>query len=193
MRPPIAAALRHRLTLALAVAVFSACQRGGGPRPLIVGEDSCDFCRMAISDTRYGGEVRTATGRVVTFDAVECLAGYLAAAGDTARFEGVWVADFDGGGMVPAADAHYLVGGSLHSPMGRQVTSFAARVSPQELVTKYGGEALTWAQVRSRVAPPAPGAAAMDSMAPGGMSHGAAAHGAMSHDTPASVPTARPH
>lgn len=52
---------------------------------------------MAISDTRYGGEVRTSTGRIVTFDAVECLASYVAAAGDSARFEGVWVADFDGG------------------------------------------------------------------------------------------------
>ena len=171
MRPLNAPTLRQLLALALGIVLIAACQRGGGPRPLIVGEDSCDFCRMAISDTRYGGEVRTKTGRIVTFDAVECLSGYLAAAGDTARFDGVWVADFNGSGMVPAADAHYLLGGSLHSPMGRQVTSFAANVTPHELVTKYGGEVLTWDQVRARVTTPPQGAGAMDSMSHGGTSH----------------------
>ncbi|MCC6930801.1 MAG: nitrous oxide reductase accessory protein NosL [Gemmatimonadaceae bacterium] len=183
MRPLNAAAFRHFLALALGAALLAGCQRDRGPRPLIVGEDSCDFCKMAISDTRYGAEVRTTTGRIVTFDAVECLAGYVAQAGDTARFEGIWVADFNGSGMVPATDARFLLGGSLHSPMGRQVTSFAANVSPAELVAKYGGEVLTWEQVRSRVAAPPQGASAMDSMSHGAMSHDSMAHDTMSHDT----------
>lgn len=176
--------LRRRLTLVAGAAslagtlALAACQPSGGPRPLIVGEDSCDFCRMAISDTRYGGEVRTRTGRLVTFDAVECLAGYVAAAGDTARLAGIWVADFNGGGMVPAAEARYLMGGSLHSPMGRQITSFAGSASPSELLRAYGGEVLTWEQVRARASSPPQGAESMshDSMSHDGMSHG------MSHD-----------
>ena len=168
----------RRLALAFVALLAAACQRGAGPRPLIVGEDSCDFCKMAISDTRYGGEVRTATGRIVTFDAVECLAGYLAAAGDTTQFTGVWVADFNGAGMVPAAEARYLMGGSLHSPMGRQVTSFAPSTSPSELAAKYGGEVLTWDQVRARAATPPSGGAGME-----GMSHGAMSHDAMPPDT----------
>ncbi len=182
MRPlnaPAPRRLMRFLTLALGVVLLAACQRGGGPRPLVVGEDSCDFCKMAISDTRYGGEVRTTTGRIVTFDAVECLAGYVAAAGDTARFDGIWVADFNGGGMVPATEARFLLGGSLHSPMGRQVTSFAPSLSPNELVAKYGGEVLSWEQVRQRVSAPPQGSSAMDSMSHGGMSHDS-----MSHDAP---------
>ncbi|MBK7834776.1 MAG: right-handed parallel beta-helix repeat-containing protein [Gemmatimonadetes bacterium] len=122
--------------LLLAVAGLPTRRR---PTPAGRGEDSCDFCKMAISDTRYGGEVRTSTGRIVTFDAVECLAGYIAAAGDSARVVGVWVADFDGGGMVPAAEARYVRGGTLHSPMGRQITSFAPNASPADLVARYGG------------------------------------------------------
>lgn len=146
------------VTLLLVFAMVAACQRGSGPRPLVVGEDSCDFCKMSISDTRYGGEVRTTTGRIVTFDAVECLASYIAAAGDSARFEGIWVADFKGGGMVPAEAARFVSGGTLHSPMGRQITSFAASATPADLVATYGGQVLTWQQVLAAVPAPPQGA-----------------------------------
>jgi copper chaperone NosL len=146
------------VALLLVCATVAACQRGSGPRPLVVGEDSCDFCKMSISDTRYGGEVRTTTGRIVTFDAVECLASYIAAAGDSARFDGIWVADFHGGGMVPADGARFVSGGTLHSPMGRQITSFAASATPADLVAKYGGQVLTWQQVLAAVPTPPQGA-----------------------------------
>lgn len=146
------------LPLLVALTTVAACQRGSGPRPLVVGEDSCDFCRMSISDTRYGGEVRTTTGRIVTFDAVECLASYIAAAGDSARFDGIWVADFNGGGMVPAEGARFVSGGTLHSPMGRQITSFAASATPADLVAQYGGEVLTWQQLLAAAPAPPQGA-----------------------------------
>ncbi|MBK6454905.1 MAG: nitrous oxide reductase accessory protein NosL [Gemmatimonadetes bacterium] len=153
-------ALTRTVQVFLLLLAVAGCQRGGGPRPLVVGEDSCGFCKMAISDTRYGGEVRTSTGRIVTFDAVECLAGYIAAAGDSARVVGVWVADFDGGGMIPAAEARYLTGGTLHSPMGRQITSFAPNASPADLVARHGGEVKSWQQVLASSPTPPQGASA---------------------------------
>lgn len=154
------AALRAVLRVVLAVVVLTVvgCKAGDGPRPLRVGEDSCEYCKMAISDVRFGGEVRTTTGRILTFDAVECLASYIAAAGDSARFAGVWVADFQGGGMVPADSARFVSGGSLHSPMGRQLTSFAPTLSPAALTERYGGEVLTWQQVLALSPTPPQGA-----------------------------------
>jgi len=101
---------------------------------------------MAISDVRYGAQVRTGTGRVVTFDAVECLASYIQATPDGDR-EGVWVADYLGSGMVAADSALYVLGGSLHSPMGRQLTSFAPGVTRAGLAERYGGRVLTWEEV----------------------------------------------
>lgn len=166
-RADVRRALVRLVQLSTVLLVVSACQRGDGPRPLVVGEDSCDFCKMAISDTRYGGEVRTSTGRIVTFDAVECLAGYIAAAGDSARLDGVWVADFNGGGMIPAAEARYVRGGTLHSPMGRQITSFAPSASTADLVARYGGEVTTWQQVLASAPTPPQGATAQ----PAAMSH----------------------
>ena len=37
----------------LLVALLAACDRG--PRPIAYGRDACDYCRMVISDPRYGG------------------------------------------------------------------------------------------------------------------------------------------
>jgi len=144
--------MTRRLALQLALLAALGCAGGGGPRPMVLGEDSCAFCRMAITDARYGGQVRTATGRVHTFDAVECLAGFVAAAGDTARFEGIWVSDFEGGPMLDARKAVYVQGGSLHSPMGRQLSAFAPTHDARELVERYGGTVVSWTDVVARAA-----------------------------------------
>ena len=89
----------------------------------------------------------TRTGRIRTFDSVECLAGYVAAAGDSLAASGVWVSDFASSALIPAADAHYLVGGSMHSPMGRQVASFRANSDTLVLLATYGGKLLTCTDV----------------------------------------------
>jgi copper chaperone NosL len=144
--------LAGRLAWQLALVAALGCAGGSGPRPIVLGEDSCAFCRMAITDARYGGELRTSTGRVHTFDAVECLAGFVAAAGDSARFDGVWVSDFEGGPMLDAQAAVYLQGGSLHSPMGRQLTAFAPTRDTRELVERFGGTVLRWHDVVAQAA-----------------------------------------
>lgn len=147
-----------RLALCVSLLILAGCRGADGPRPLVLGEDSCDYCRMSIADTRYGGEVETRSGKILTFDAVECLVGYLAAARTNAGLRGVWVADYDGGGMIPAASALFLRGGSLHSPMGRQLTSFAPTVTTDVLTARYGGEALTWNAVLALAPTPPSGA-----------------------------------
>ena len=63
------------LAVLLVACLASAC--GSGPRPLVVGEDSCRYCRMTIDDPRFGAMVLTERGRIETFDSIECLAGYV--------------------------------------------------------------------------------------------------------------------
>ena len=123
----------------------------GAPRPLVAGQDACEFCRMAISDSRFGGEIVTATGRLRTFDSIECLASYANAVGDSLSAGSIYVADYATSAMLPATDARFLRGGTLHSPMGRQLTSFAATAVPESLAVAYGGTVMTWDEVRAWV------------------------------------------
>ena len=48
------------------------------PKPVPYGEANCTHCNMTISDNRYGAELVTDKGKVFYFDAVECLAAYVA-------------------------------------------------------------------------------------------------------------------
>ena len=140
--------MNARAVLAILLAVSLSCARG--PRALVAGEDSCDYCRMTITDTRYGGQVVTSRGRVLTFDAVECLASYVS---ETASSEirSVHVSDYRTRDMVRAEDAVF-VRGALQSPMGQGLAAFAAPDSSlPALRAEFGGEVLRWNDVLAGV------------------------------------------
>ena len=102
---------------------------------------------MTVSDVRYGAEVVARTGRVYTFDSVECVASWVTSSPLAAGAQGIWVADYSTGTLVRADSAQYVKGGSLHSPMGRAITAFAPGVTPAQLAERCGGEVLSWQDV----------------------------------------------
>ena len=106
------------------LALVAAC--GHGPRPIAYGEDACAYCRMVVSDPRYGAEAVTATGKVQTFDSIECLAAYVVQArASGAAIESTWVSDFARPGtLVPAAQARYVRVSGPGSPLGKWLTAF---------------------------------------------------------------------
>ena len=142
---------------------------GGGVRALVAGTDACEFCRMTISDVRYGAEVIARTGRVYTFDSIECAASWVASSPRAKDANGVWVADYSTGSLIRADSALFVKGGTLHSPMGRAITAFAAAVGRTPLAERYGGEVLTWGDVvtyvRAQGLPGAPTASRFSSPA----------------------------
>ena len=136
--------MNARAALAITLAVSLSCARG--PRALVVGEDSCDYCRMTITDPRYGGQVVTSRGRVLTFDAVECLASYVAET-PSSEIRSVHVSDYRTRAMVSAEEAAF-VRGALNSPMGQGLAAFAAPDSSLPgLRAEFGGEVLRWKDV----------------------------------------------
>lgn len=140
----------------------AACQRV--PRPLVAGVDACDFCRMTVSDTRFGGEIQSRTGRLYAFDAVECLASFHLDADARGDVRAAWVSDFETGRLVPVDSATFVQDGRVHSPMGRQLVAFAPEQTAG-LVERYGGRVIRWPEVREALREQhlAPGAADRDS------------------------------
>ncbi len=119
------------------------------PRAIVAGDDACNYCRMEISDPRFGTQVITSTGKVHVFDSVECLVGYLESIEDMAAPKSVWVADVESAGTwVRAEDAGYLVDGTLRSPMGR-VVAFASPAAAATARERHGGTTASWAAIRA--------------------------------------------
>jgi copper chaperone NosL len=135
--------LRLSILASLVLAVALGCAPAG-PRPLVAGEDACAYCRMTISDLRFGGEAITATGRVLTFDSIECMASWARTA-PVADQQKLFVMDIEHPGTLVAVDrAGFLVATTVSTPMGRSIVSLASAASAESARATLGGRVATW-------------------------------------------------
>lgn len=149
---------RHALAVLALAVIAGGCS--SGPRALVAGEDSCEYCRMTIDDVRFGAMVITAKGRIQTFDSIECLASYVAALSSGDQPRGVYVANHEHPSQwVDAAQATYLHQSQLRSPMGRELAAFPREADRAALVERYGGTPIAWNDVLTLVRTPAGGPA----------------------------------
>jgi len=147
------AAVTPITSAAVLLLFLAACGRAEARTLAYDGTESCDVCRMAVTDRRYGAELVTRTGKVLVFDSIECLAGYLSAAGDAARDGRAWVTDFTRPGTFVRADSAWLLRSpGRASPMGRGLLATASEASRDRLQRELGGDALTWRDVVAQAA-----------------------------------------
>lgn len=135
----------RRLISGLVLAAFVGGCGADAPRDVVVGQDQCDYCRMEITDPKFATQVILTTGKIVVFDAVDCLAGYVR--GNPAeRIKSVWVTEATGGTFVRAEEAGFLLDGTLRGPMGR-VVAFASPAAATAAVATYGGTPVSWTAI----------------------------------------------
>jgi copper chaperone NosL len=111
--------MRRRLRTAGAVLLVLAACAPRAPRPIAYGQEACGYCRMTISDQRFGAELLTAKGKRYAFDSIECLASFALAQKEVPR--GVWVSDYNRPGTLVAADSAEFrrLSRATGSPMGK--------------------------------------------------------------------------
>jgi nitrous oxidase accessory protein len=126
------------------VLTLQACS--GAPRPLVQGRDACDYCRMSVSDVRFGGELQVKNGRIYTFDSIECLASFYLDAADRGDVRAVWVANYSTSTLIAVDSALFVQAARVQSPMGRSLIALAAAASTTQLA-QYGGRTMTWLDV----------------------------------------------
>lgn len=133
--------IRRLPVLALATLVLAACSTG--PAKVHWGEDSCDHCRMVISDERFAAQVVDERGRAWKFDAVECMTAFVAEREDGLS---AWVADGPDG-WVPAREAWFVRSTAIRSPMAGGLMAFADEAEARATAGESGGELLRWAEL----------------------------------------------
>lgn len=151
---PVAAAT----TLSL---LILGCARGAGSiRPQIeYGVDACDECRMVISDPTWASVAVNREGRVVRFDDLHCLAGFLAGQRGDWR---VWVHVVDTDAWLDASGAWFTRRTERVTPMGSGWTAYARHTAA---ASGSSAEPLSWGRFRAeaqqdgRGSAPEPGSA----------------------------------
>lgn len=138
--------------LLASLSVFSCGQTG--PVPLVYGTDQCDYCRMTIAEARFGAELITATGRILRFDSIECLA-----AADRQRRQkneqakSSWVTDFhEPGSFLSTEEAVLVLADRMKSPMGIGLVAVRTSEAADRLIGEAGGQVVTWVEVMDHVA-----------------------------------------
>ena len=137
-------------TASLLVLLLLAGACRSGPRPIAEGTDQCAFCRMQINDARYAAELVTRTGKVYTFDSIECLVGYYQSLDprDSAAVESMWVSDYaHPRTLIPAGTAHFTRITGPGSPMGRGMLAVSAAADLAPLRARASIPSLDWAGV----------------------------------------------
>lgn len=111
-----------------------------------VGEDHCDYCRMVITDTRFGGEVLTPKGRTLKFDALSCLVNYLKE--NPVNSEHIFVLDYlKPGTLVPVTQAYFLRSQGLKAPMGEAIIASSDESGLRKLQKTTKGDWLDWKNI----------------------------------------------
>lgn len=116
------------------------------PKPIHFGTDNCDYCKMTISDVRFGAEIVTKQGRNYKFDDVHCLKGFL---DDEVVTEenvySVWLIDFTGNGKLFNAENSFLIHNEeLRSPMGSNIAAFENEKDFKDYQSGYSGTKIKW-------------------------------------------------
>ena len=138
-----------RASVAMTVAV-AACTPPG-PQTIADKDRSCDYCRMTISDDRYGGQLITRKGKVYAFDAIECLTSYYLQNGAAGDGSSIWVADFaNPGHWVEARNALFVRNDAHQSPMGLNLVALTTDAD-KTAAGQVQGTTLQWQEVLALV------------------------------------------
>ena len=126
---------------------FISCS--SGPEALNYGKDNCGFCKMTITDNRFGAEIITQKGRVYKYDDSYCLLAYLKT-GDlpAAEIRNIYIANFAGNHeLIDVNKALLLQSKELRGPMGGEIAAFDNTDSLTTVMKQFPGISTSWGTI----------------------------------------------
>ncbi len=142
-----------RARVLLAALVAAACG-GGAPRPveLLLDEEECSLCRMAVSRRPFAAEAVTPSGAAHFFDDIGCLARWTVEQPPPSG-TGLFVVDYATGEWLDATRAHYVHAERLETPMASGLAAFGSAERAKAEATGLGGRVVDWAAVVAEARP----------------------------------------
>ena len=111
------------------------------------GKSECSYCRMIIDKKQFGGEILTTTGKILVFDAIECLAAsyYREWNVPVHDIKSIRVVDYTNPGtLIRAATATFVRTASVESPMGANLVALPSRPAALKMKKAPADSVLSW-------------------------------------------------
>ncbi len=139
---------RTNAAVAFATALlFCSCQNG--PQAITAGKDNCSFCKMVITDTKFGAELVTKKGKVYKFDDIHCILSFLNAKTlEDNKIKDIYLVDFAGShSLLKASESFLLQGSGIRGPMDGNVIAFKDNDSLKKISVQLKGIPVSWKQL----------------------------------------------
>ena len=138
------------MIISLSMLALSSCAQK--PKPIHYGSDQCSFCKMTISDNRFGAQLITSKGKIYNFDDIHCLQTYLGAQAATlSGKEHIYFTNFcSDHSLIASQDAYLLKSSELKSPMGGNLAAFNQPDSLQKMKDFYHGSSISWTDIKPK-------------------------------------------
>jgi copper chaperone NosL len=139
-------------TAALMILLASMSSCNAGPEQIKTGVDHCYFCKMTISDVRFGAELVTQKGKIYKFDDMHCILSYLKTGElDSGKIKNIYFTNFCGNHqLVHLKNAVLLKSESFRSPMGGNIASFDNRDSLAMAQRGFPGSMVNWVELKKQ-------------------------------------------
>ncbi len=122
------------------------------PQDIKIGKDSCDYCKMIISDSRFSAEIVLKTGKVYKFDDVGCMINFFWEKGYSEKDIALFlVSDYKSGKLIDATRAFYILNDNLRSPMSYNVAAFEDADEAEKFHDRNGGRIFNWAELNEYI------------------------------------------
>ncbi|WNM18498.1 nitrous oxide reductase accessory protein NosL [Flavobacterium capsici] len=117
------------------------------PVPIKLNVDACEFCKMTISNGKFGAELITKKGRHYKFDDVACMIQF-AKSSTIVSYESFYVNDYlKDNTLIPAETAHFIKGEKINSPMRGNLAAFTSTEKQTEFGKKLEAQSMNWSEV----------------------------------------------
>jgi copper chaperone NosL len=143
-------ALSTLMVMSLISLFVSSCNPG--PSPLIPGKDDCQFCKMTISDLRFGAEIITGKGKIFKFDDPGCAMSFIDSKPDPSfTVREIYFTDFSGKhDLIESKNAIFLKSETLKAPMGGNFVCFTSLDSLKKVMKEYPGSIARWDDIKNQ-------------------------------------------
>src|SRR5690554_56647 len=116
------------------------------PEAIVFGQDHCTYCRMSIADPKFGAELVTDKGKVLKFDALECMIPYFQENNDTEYAHILAIAYDEPGELKPVASLKFAFSENFTSPMGGNLAALSSSTLLED-----GLSPVDWEEIKTHV------------------------------------------
>ncbi|MCB0482573.1 MAG: hypothetical protein KDC83_14185 [Flavobacteriales bacterium] len=142
--------MKQQLTMILFGLSFfclvTSCKQTKEAEPIDFGVDQCSYCKMTISNPNFGAELITDKGRVLKYDATECMVNHLHEG--EVKYQTLYAVPFNEPKQLKeVSELLFLITPEIRSPMGANLSAYS---DMNQLDKKYHKHLMSWEELLAR-------------------------------------------